>query len=112
MQNSLEIWISLDTLVSKNIRLVVNEYIFLLIIIYCSITKASIDLNNKSMQDMNKEFDKIEKQIKTPEIYDDERLSLEENILKQKVKITAYVLLTCYTVFPYTSLVPFWPCKV
>jgi len=36
------------------------------------------------MQDMNKEFDKIEKQIKTPEIYDDERLSLEENILKQK----------------------------
>ncbi|XP_020600932.1 cingulin-like [Orbicella faveolata] len=48
------------------------------------ITKASIDLNNKSMQDMNKEFDKIEKQIKTPEIYDDERLSLEENILKQK----------------------------
>ena len=58
-----------------------------------------MDFNNKSMQDMNKDFDKIEKEINTPEIYDDERLSLEENILKQKVKITAYVLITCYTVF-------------
>lgn len=44
-----------------------------------------MDRNNKSMQDMNRDFDKIEKQINTPEIYDDERLSLEENILKQKV---------------------------
>lgn len=64
-----------------------------------------MDLNNKSMQDMNKDFDTIEKQINTPEIYDDERLSLEENILKQKVKITEYVLITWYTVFPYKSLV-------
>ena len=62
-----------------------------------------MDLNNKSIQNMNKDFDKIEKQINTPEIYDDERLSLEENILKQKVKITAYVLLTCYTVFFLTN---------
>lgn len=53
-----------------------------------------MDLNNKSIQDMNKDFDKIEKQINAPEIYDDERLSLEENILKQKVKITEYVLIT------------------
>lgn len=64
-----------------------------------------MDLNNKSMQDMNKDFDTIEKQINTPEIYDDERLSLDENILKQKVKITEYVLITWYTVFPYKSLV-------
>lgn len=64
-----------------------------------------MDLNNKSIQDMNKDFDKIEKQINAPEIYDDERLSLEENILKQKVKITEYVLITWYTVFPYKSLV-------
>lgn len=48
------------------------------------ITKASMNFNNKSIQDMNEDFDKIEKQIITPEIYDDERLSLEENILKQK----------------------------
>ena len=39
------------------------------------------------MQNMNEDFDKIEKQINTPEIHDDERLSLEENILKQKVRI-------------------------
>lgn len=71
-----------------------------------------MDRNNKSMQDMNRDFDKIEKQINTPEIYDDERLSLEENILKQKVKITVYVLITWYTVFPYKSLVLVWPSKV
>ena len=71
-----------------------------------------MDLISKSMQDMNKDFDKIEMQINTPEIYDDERLSLEENILKQKVKITAYVLSTCYAVFPHTALLQFWPCKV
>lgn len=59
-----------------------------------------MNFNNKSIQDMNEDFDKIEKQIITPEIYDDERLSLEENILKQKVTIAAYVLLTCYAVFP------------
>lgn len=45
-----------------------------------------MDLIGKSMQDMNVDFDKIEMQINTREIYDDERLSLEENILKQKVK--------------------------
>ena len=53
-----------------------------------------MELNNKSIQDTNKDFDKIEKQINKPEIYDDERLSLEENILKQKVKITAFVHIT------------------
>ena len=90
--------------------MLVNKIYFSFIIVYCSITKASMDLNNKSMQDMNNDFDKIEKQINTPEIYDDERLSLEENILKQKVKITAYVLSTCCAVFPYISLVPVWPC--
>lgn len=62
-----------------------------------------MNLNNKSIQDMNEDFDKIEKQINTPEIYDDERLSLEENILKHKVKMAAYVLTTCYAVFPNTS---------
>lgn len=45
-----------------------------------------MDLNDKSIQKMNEDFDKIEKQINTPEVYDDERLSLEENILKLKVK--------------------------
>ena len=45
-----------------------------------------MDLIGKSMQDMNVDFDKIEMQINTREIYDDERLSLEENILKQTVK--------------------------
>ena len=53
----------------------------------CSIIKATIDLNDKSLREMNEEFDDIEKQINTPETYDDERLSLEENILKQKVRI-------------------------
>ena len=64
-----------------------------------------MNFNNKSILDMNEDLDKIEKQIITPEIYDDERLSLEENILKQKVMITACVLLTCYAVFPGTLLV-------
>lgn len=65
-----------------------------------------MDLNNKSMQDMSNDFDKIEKQINTPEIYDDERLSLEENILKQKVKIgiCSHNFLHC---FLYKPLVPF-----
>ena len=53
----------------------------------CSIIKAIIDLNDKSLREMNEEFDDIEKQINTSETYDDERLSLEENILKQKVRI-------------------------
>lgn len=60
-----------------------------------------MDRNNKSMQDMNKDFDTIEKQINTPEIYDDERLSLDENILKQKVKITPgvcpHTLIYCFS---------------
>ena len=51
-----------------------------------SIVQASLEHNHKSMQNMNEDFDKIEKQINAPEIYDDERLSLEENILKQKVR--------------------------
>ena len=99
-----EILISHNTLVSNNIRSVVNGFFFSFIIIFCSITKASMDFNNKSIQDMYEDLDKIEKQIITPEIYDDERLSLEENILKQKVTITACVLLTCYAVFPGTLL--------
>ena len=56
-----------------------------------------MDLSNKLIQDTNEDFDKIEKQINTPEMYDDERLSLEENILKQKVKKTAYSLSTCFS---------------
>ncbi|KAJ7378480.1 hypothetical protein OS493_023015 [Desmophyllum pertusum] len=48
------------------------------------IIKATMELNDKSMQEMNEDFDKIETQINTPEKYDDERLSLDENILKQK----------------------------
>ena len=39
------------------------------------------------MQNITEDFDKIEKQINTPEKYDNERLTLEENILKQKVRI-------------------------
>ena len=49
--------------------------------------KATLEHNHKSMQNITEDFDKIEKQINTPEIYDNERLSLEENILKQKVRI-------------------------
>lgn len=45
-----------------------------------------MDFNDITIQKINEDFDNIEKQINTPEIYDDERLSLEENILKQKVK--------------------------
>ena len=52
-----------------------------------SIIRATLEHNHKSMQDITEDFDKIEKQINTPETYDDERLSLEENILKQKVRL-------------------------
>jgi len=48
------------------------------------IVKATLEHNHKSMQNITEDFDKIEKQINTPEKYDNERLTLEENILKQK----------------------------
>ena len=50
-----------------------------------SIIKATLEYNHKSIHDITEDFDYIEKQINTPEVYDDERLSLEENVLKQKV---------------------------
>lgn len=49
--------------------------------------KATLDLNDKSLLKMSKEFNDIEREINRPEMYEDERLSLEENILKQKVSI-------------------------
>lgn len=48
------------------------------------IIKATLDLNDKSLLKMSKEFNDIERQINRPEMYEDEWLSLEENILKQK----------------------------
>ena len=60
---------------------------FYFVITACSIIKATLDLNDKSLLKMSKEFNDVERQINRPEMYEDERLSLEENILKQKVSI-------------------------
>lgn len=43
--------------------------------------------NHESIVGITEDFDKIEKRINAPEIYDDDRLYLEENILRQKVGI-------------------------
>ncbi|PFX29130.1 hypothetical protein AWC38_SpisGene6104 [Stylophora pistillata] len=48
------------------------------------IIKAVLDLNDESLLKINEDFDDIEREINRPEMYEDERLSLEENILKQK----------------------------
>ncbi|XP_067050990.1 girdin-like isoform X2 [Acropora muricata] len=48
------------------------------------ILQAISEQNHKSLQSIKSDFDAIEKHIHTPDIYDDERLCLEENILKQK----------------------------
>ncbi|XP_068690392.1 putative leucine-rich repeat-containing protein DDB_G0290503 [Montipora foliosa] len=48
------------------------------------ILQATSAQNHKSIQSITNDLDKIEKQINTPEIYDEERVYLEENIFKQK----------------------------
>lgn len=72
-------------------RVVTEKYdfkLFYFVITACSIIKATLDLNEKSLLKMSKEFNDIEREINRPEMYEDERLSLEENILKQKVGAT------------------------
>ncbi|KAM7433938.1 hypothetical protein ABFA07_015914 [Porites harrisoni] len=50
-----------------------------------SIVKATLEHAHNSMKNITEDFDKIEKQMNTPEVYDDDdRLSLKENVLKQK----------------------------
>lgn len=62
-----------------------NKIFFHFLTVHYSIIKATTDFNDITIQKINEDFDNIEREINTPEIYDDERLSLEENTLKQKV---------------------------
>ena len=55
-------------------------------LICARILQAISEQNHKSLQSIKSDFDAIEKHLNTPDIYDDERLCLEENILKQKVQ--------------------------
>ena len=58
------------------------------VVFYHSIVKAILEYAHNSIKNITEDFDKIEKQMNTPEVYDnDDRLSLEENVLKQKVRI-------------------------
>lgn len=60
----------------------------MIVVFYHSIVKATLEHAHNSMKNITEDFDKIEKQMNTPEVYDDDnRLSLKENVLKQKVRI-------------------------
>ena len=66
------------------------------------ILQATSAQNHKSIQSITNDLDKIEKQINTPEIYDEERVYLEENIFKQKVH-NEYFLIFFFTQSSFSS---------
>ena len=60
----------------------------MIVVFHHSIVKATLEHAHNSMKTITEDFDKIEQQMKTPEVYeDDDRLSLTENGLKQKVRL-------------------------
>ena len=60
----------------------------MIVVFHHSIVKATLEHAHNSMKTITEDFDKIEKQMNTPEVYDDDdRLSLKENVLKQKVRL-------------------------
>lgn len=81
------------------------------------ILQAISEQNHKSIQSIKSDFDEIEKYINTPDIYDDERFCLEENILKQKVQIKLpslglFTIQSYFKQFVSKSQVPFWIYKI
>lgn len=55
------------------------------------ILQAISEQSHRSIQSIKDDFQVIEKHINTPDMYDDEHLCLEENILKQKVQIAGFL---------------------